>query len=152
VLSPSGCGAVLLFIGSWLLAITFPAAHATSAGTLTVLKDGSEALAFVAGQRQPGIHGPEPCVIVLDLPPAEARWPLCSLRDPPNASIDAHSCGCTNIEPDPAGIRRAQELGIAWYREKPIDFFDLLEIAGRILDLCNRASAADAARRRSVGG
>jgi len=111
---------------------------------LTVLKDGAEALAFVARQRQQSTREPEPCVIVLDLhlPKHDGLAVLAEIRRTP-ALMHIHVVVLTSSVM-PFEIRKAQELGIAWYREKPADFSDLCAIAGRILDFCNQ-SAVDAA-------
>ncbi len=112
---------------------------------LKVLRDGSEALAFVQEQRAAAHQGPRPCVIVLDLhlPKHDGLAVLEAIRRTP-ALAHIHVVVLTSSASplEEAAVRR---LGIRFYREKPIDLDEFLDVAQQILEICNEGRTAEAA-------
>jgi len=111
--------------------------------TLQVLRDGAEALDFVEQQRVSREN--TPCVIVLDLhlPKHEGLAVLSKIRRTVELA-HVHVVVLTSSA-TPHEVNEARELGVVWYREKPTDVDEFLEVARRIFEACDQRTIVDAA-------
>src|SRR5579872_3700801 len=102
---------------------------------LEVLKDGAEALAFIAAQKEFS-QEPAPCVIVLDLhlPKHDGLAVLAALKKEPALShirIVALSSFAS-----PRDEAQVHSLGVRMYCEKPGDLDSWIALARDILKIC----------------
>lgn len=107
---------------------------------LAVLRDGAEALQFVAAQRQSHPDS-APCVIVLDLhlPKHDGLSVLAALRSQPELShirIVALSSFAS-----PRDRAEVHSLGVRLYCEKPGDLDGWIALARNVLDICRESAA-----------
>jgi CheY-like chemotaxis protein len=102
---------------------------------LEVLKDGAEALAFVAAQRESG-HELKPCVIVLDLhlPKHDGLAVLEAIRRAP--ALDHVRVIALSSFVTPRDEAEVQSLGVRLYCEKPSELDGWITLAGDILKIC----------------
>ncbi len=107
---------------------------------LAVLRDGAEALQFVAAQRQ-SHQEPVPCVIVLDLhlPKHDGLSVLAALKKHPYLSqIRVVALSSFASPRDKAEVH---SLGVRLYCEKPGDLDGWIALARNILDICHEPVA-----------
>ncbi len=112
---------------------------------LRVLRDGAEALDFIHEQRSSSREDPKPCVIVLDLhlPKHDGLTVLAAIKQTP-ALAHIHIAVLTSAA-SPKEEAEARDSGIRFYREKPSDLEEFIEVAQRILEICNEPLVADVA-------
>ncbi len=109
---------------------------------LEVLRDGEEALQYVADRRA-GRREPMPCVILLDLylPKYNGMEVLNAIRLDPILS-DVHVIIFTSLaRPDERS--EISDLG-ALLRQKPSDVKGFCDLAEEIIDLCRNSSRVEA--------
>jgi len=102
---------------------------------LEVLRDGAEALAFVAAQRQFS-QEPPPCVIVLDLhlPKHDGVAVLSALKREP--ALNHIRVVALSGFASPRDEAQIQSLGVRMYCEKPGDLDGWIGLARDILKIC----------------
>ena len=102
---------------------------------LEVLKDGAEALAFIAAQRGYPPE-PKPCVIVLDLhlPKHDGLAVLTALRKEP--SLSHIRVVALSGFASPRDEAEVHSLGVRMYCEKPGDLDSWIALASDILRIC----------------
>jgi len=110
---------------------------------IEVLRDGAQALQFVATQRTSNDE-PRPCVIVLDLhlPKHNGVTVLEAIKREP-ALLHIHVVALSSFA-SPHDEAEIRALGVRRYCEKPLDLDGWLTLASDILALC-RESAFTAA-------
>jgi two-component system, chemotaxis family, response regulator Rcp1 len=108
---------------------------------LDVLRDGEEAIAFVARLRSARSDA-EPCVIVLDLhlPKHDGTAVLRVIRQEP-ALASVHVVALTTIA-SPKDEQEVRDLGVRLYRSKPTLVDEWVKLAGEILDICKEQTGA----------
>jgi CheY-like chemotaxis protein len=109
--------------------------------TLDVLRDGEEAIGFVAHLRSAG-SDEEPCVIVLDLhlPKHDGAAVLRTIRQEP-ALASVHVVALTTIA-SPKDEQEVRDLGVRLYRSKPTLVEEWIKLAGEILEICKEQTGA----------
>lgn len=109
--------------------------------TIDVLRDGEEAIAFVAQLRSAGSDA-EPCVIVLDLhlPKHDGAAVLRTIRQEP-ALASVHVVALTTIA-SPKDEREVRDLGVRLYRSKPAQVDEWVKLAGEILQIWKEQAGA----------
>jgi len=102
---------------------------------LEVLKDGAEALAFVASQRHSNPE-PPPCVIVLDLhlPKHDGLAVLTALKNEP--ALSYIRVVALSSFASPRDEAEVHSLGVRMYCEKPGDLDGWIGLAHDILKIC----------------
>jgi len=102
---------------------------------LDVLRDGGEAIEFIALQRAAGPND-EPCVIVLDLhlPKHDGTAVLKAIRQEPVLS-HVQVIALTTLA-SPRDEREVRELGVRLYKAKPMQVEEWFKLAGEILEIC----------------
>ena len=101
---------------------------------LTVLKDGHQALEFIAEQRV--LAEPKPCAVVLDLnlPKYDGLTVLRAIREAP---VMAHvKVAVITTLASPSDLTVIEQLGVELYRQKPRDLPQYFELAADIIALC----------------
>ena len=101
---------------------------------LQILRDGEEALQFIAEHRA-GIHPPDPCVILLDvnLPKCDGLEVLDALKRTP--VLDHIKVVVLSSFASPEARTEIQNKG-ALYRAKPITLKHFMELGAEIFALC----------------
>jgi CheY-like chemotaxis protein len=102
---------------------------------LTILRDGAEALQFVTDRRW-GIQEPHPCVILLNLylPKYDGMEVLEAVRRAPNLGhVQVVMLTSTRVPPWEGA--KIENMG-AFLWQKPLDFSEVLEFTGFVLQLC----------------
>jgi len=112
---------------------------------IEILRDGAQALAFVAEQRELKLE-PQPCVIVLDLhlPKHDGLTVLQAIRNEP-ALTHIHVIALSSFA-TPRAEAEVKALGVRQYSEKPSDLDGWIELAARILEICREREIAAAFR------
>src|ERR1700730_250740 len=102
---------------------------------LEVLRDGAEAILFVAQQRTVA-SDPNPCAIVLDLhlPKHDGAALLKAIRDEPTLA-HIHVVALTSLA-SPTEEMQIRNLGLRLYRAKPTELDEWIKLAGEILEIC----------------
>jgi two-component system, chemotaxis family, response regulator Rcp1 len=108
---------------------------------LDVLRDGEEAIGFVAHLRSADSDA-EPCVIVLDLhlPKHDGTAVLKTIRQEP-ALASVHVVALTTIA-SPKDEQEVRDLGVRLYRSKPTQVDEWVKLAGEILQICKEQTGA----------
>lgn len=108
---------------------------------LEVLRDGEEAINFVAAQRSTSVE-PEPCVIVLDLhlPKHDGTSVLRVIRQEP-ALASVQVVALTTLA-SPKDEQEILELGVRLYKAKPTHLDEWIELAAEILKICRESHQA----------
>lgn len=106
---------------------------------LEVLESGDAALQFIK-ERRDGLHGPDPCVILLDLhlPKYDGLAILNAIRQAP-VLAHIHVVVLSGMA-SPTEKDKIAAMG-ASYRQKPFGLHEYLELGGEILTICQTASA-----------
>lgn len=106
---------------------------------MSVLKDGAEALQFVASQRISN-GNPHPCVIVLDLhlPKHDGLTVLEAIRQEPGL-VHIHVVALSSFA-SPQDEAEIRALGVTRYCEKPLDLDGWIDLASDILAICKESS------------
>ena len=109
---------------------------------LEVLESGEAALHFIKEHRG-GLHGPDPCVILLDLhlPKYDGLAILHAIRQAP-VLAHIHVIVLSGMA-SPTEKHKIATMG-ASYRQKPFDLREYLELGGEIMAICQSASAVAA--------
>ena len=109
---------------------------------LAVLESGEAALQFVKEHRG-GLHGPDPCVILLDLhlPKYDGLAILEAIKQAP-VLADVHVVVLSGMA-TPSETHKIAAMG-ASYRQKPFGLREYLELGEEILAMCQAASAVAA--------
>jgi len=108
---------------------------------LEVLRDGEEAINFVATQRSAPVE-PEPCVIVLDLhlPKHDGTSVLRVIRQEP-ALAPVQVVALTTLA-SPKDEQEILELGVRLYKAKPTHLDEWIQLAAEILKICRESHQA----------
>jgi len=108
---------------------------------LEALQDGEEAIRFIEQYRKSASE-PEPCVIILDLhlPKHDGTAVLHAIRrEPVLAHVQVVALSSLAAPQDAAKIL---DLGVRFYKTKPTELDDWINLAGQILEICRERSDA----------
>ncbi|MGH9632077.1 MAG: response regulator [Bryobacteraceae bacterium] len=101
---------------------------------LEELPDGETALRYV--REHCGRNAPEPCLIILDLhlPRCDGLTVLEAIRSEPELSHVAVAVVTSSASP----IEKAEvlALGVRLYRQKPISYDEMVELARELIEIC----------------
>jgi len=111
---------------------------------IEVLRDGAEALGFIAAQRESHLD-PQPCVIVLDLhlPKHDGVTVLEAIKRAP-ALLHIHVIALTSFA-SPHDEAEVRALGVRRYCEKPSELDGWIALAADILAICRETHEFSAA-------